>query len=202
MARKSQSTTDNSVTYESEIQTKETKVKYPKNYADGPGLFQRNAFGLLSNVDYVFAEDGSVNWRSMIKDEHLFPNRSWFDLRKKDMPRTIDGLGDHQLLIKLSGIKELAKLRGFTDVAYEVVKCQPDHVAVICRMTFLPNYETGGKPVQFQDKLNCANFEEFKSVLRDWWKIEKYQNDNAKDWNSYSDISPTDARILMKLINS
>jgi hypothetical protein len=275
MARKSQSTSDNSVTYESETEVKETKISYPKNYIDGPGRFKRNQFGLLDHVDYTFAEDGSVNWRSMIKDEHLFPNRSWFDLRKKDVPRTIDGLGDHQLLIKLSGIKELAKLRGFCDVSYEVVKCQPDHVAVICRIKFLPNYETGGKVVEFQDmanatldntssfatkfletiacnrafvrcvrnflnvhivgddeidksnspsgnsgsisptltpysmvenlakeKLNCANFEEFKSVLRDWWKSEKYQNDNAKDWNDYSDISPTDARILMRLINS
>jgi len=276
MTNKSKSSSDNSVTYQSETEVKETKVKYPANYADGPGRFQRNAFGLLSNVDYIFSEDGSVNWRSMIKDEHLFPNKSWFDLRKKDVPRTIDGLKDHQLLIKLSGIKELAKLRGFTDVSYEVVKCEQDHVAAICHMTFLPNYETGGKAVHFQDmanatlnntssfatkfletiacnrafvrcvrnflnvhivgddeidksnnpgggsqsvisptltpysmveslakdKLNCSNFEEFKVVLRDWWKNEKYQNDNAKNWNDFSDISPTDARILMKLINS
>jgi hypothetical protein len=276
MARKTESTSDNSVTYESQVTTKETKTSYPKNYADGPGKFQRNSFGLLSNVDYEFAEDGSVNWRSMIKDEHLFPNRSWFDLRKKDMPRSIQGLGDHQLLIKLSGIKELAKLRGFTDVSYEVVKCQPDHVAVICHMKFLPNYETGGQPVEFQDmanatldntssfatkfletiacnrafvrcvrnflnvhivgddeidksnnpggapsnrsasptltphsmvenlakeKLNCSSFEEFRVILRDWWKSEKYQNENAKNWNDYSDISPTDSRILMKIIN-
>lgn len=279
MARKSQTTSDNSVTYESEIQTKETKVEYPKNYADGPGKFQRNTFGLLGDVDYEFAEDGSVNWRSMIKDEHLFPNRSWFDLRKKDLPRSIDGLKDHQLLIKLSGIKELAKLRGFTDVSYEVVKCQPDHVAVICHMSFLPNYETGGKAVQFQDmanatldntssfatkfletiacnrafvrcvrnflnvhivgddeidksnnpgggtnnsslnispsltpysmvqnlakeKLNCANFEEFRTVLRDWWQSEKYKNNEVKDWNDYDDIPASQARVLMKLINS
>ena len=92
----------------------------------------------------------------MIKDEHLFPNRSWFDLRKKDMPRSIKGLGDHQLLIKLSGIKELAKLRGFSDVSYEVVKCQSDHVAVICRIKFLPNYETGNIPVEFQDMANAT----------------------------------------------
>jgi hypothetical protein len=276
MARKTESTSDNSVTYESQVTTKETKTSYPKNYSDGPGKFQRNSFGLLSNVDYEFAEDGSVNWRSMIKDEHLFPNRSWFDLRKKDMPRSIQGLGDHQLLIKLSGIKELAKLRGFTDVSYEVVKCQPDHVAVICHMKFLPNYETGGQPVEFQDmanatldntssfatkfletiacnrafvrcvrnflnvhivgddeidksnnpggapanrstsptltphsmveslakeKLNCSSFEEFRVILRDWWKSEKYQNENAKNWNDFSDISPTDSRILMKIIN-
>jgi hypothetical protein len=259
---------------------KNNKNRCPKEYDNGPGKFKRNEFGLLNCAEYSFAEDGSVNWRSMIKDEHLFPNRSWFDLRKKDMPRSIDGLGDHQLLIKLSGIKELAKLRGFSDVSYDIIKCQADHVAVVCRIKFLPNYETGDQPVEFQDvanatldntssfatkfletiacnrafvrcvrnflnvhivgddeidkssnngarqaspvgggmsptltphsmvenlskeKLNCSNFEEFKVVLRDWWKNGKYQNDNAKDWNDYDDISPTDARILMRIINS
>lgn len=272
--RKSQSSTEQSVTYESEVVLKKEKITYPKNYADGPGRFKRNGFGLLDNVDYTFDDDGSVNWRSMIKDEHLFPNKSWFDMRRKDVPRTIDGLGDHQLLIKLSGIKELAKLRGFSDVAYEVVKCEPDHVAVICRVTFLPNYETGGKAVVFQDmanatlnntsnfatkfletiacnrafvravrnflnvhivgddeidkssapaptanvsmgltpssmveglakeKLSCANFEEFRTVLRDWWQSGKYKNNDVKDWNDYDDIPASQARILMKLINS
>ena len=270
-----QSTADNSDTYQSEKIIKDTKISYPKNYKDGPAKFKRNTFGLLDAVDYGFSEDGSVNWRSMIKDEHLFPNRSWFDLRKKDVPRSIDGLKDHQLLIKLSGIKELAKLRGFSDVSYETVKCEKDHVAVICRIKFLPNYETGNQAVEFQDmanatlnntssfatkfletiacnrafvrcvrnflnvhivgddeidksnnqnnsqssispsltpysmvetlakeKLNCSNFEEFKVILRDWWKNGKYQNGNAKEWNDFSDISPTDARILMKEINS
>jgi len=272
--RKSQSSTEQSVTYESEVVVKKQKTTYPKNYTDGPGRFKRNGFGLLDNVDYTFADDGSVNWRSMIKDEHLFPNKSWFDIRRKDVPRTIDGLGDHQLLIKLSGIKELAKLRGFSDVAYEVVKCEPDHVAVICRVTFLPNYETGGKAVVFQDmanatlnntsnfatkfletiacnrafvravrnflnvhivgddeidkssapaptasasmgltpssmveglakeKLSCANFEEFRTVLRDWWQSGKYKNNDVKDWNDYEDIPASQARVLMKLINS
>lgn len=272
---KTKTATDNSVTFESILEAPEQPVKYIKNYKDGPGKFRRNTFGLLDNVDYHFSEDGSVNWRSMIKDEHLFPNKSWFDLRKKDMPRTIDGLGDHQLLIKLSGIKELAKLRGFSDVSYETVKCQDDHVAVICKIKFLPNYETGGQVVEFQDmanatlnntssfatkfletiacnrafvrcvrnflnvhivgddeidksnnktlavqnnisptltpstmienlakeKLNCSNFEEFKVYLRDWWKDGKYKNDSVKEWNDFSDIPATQARILMKVMN-
>ena len=272
---KTKTATDNSVTFESILEAPEKPVKYIKNYKDGPGKFRRNTFGLLDNVDYHFSEDGSVNWRSMIKDEHLFPNKSWFDLRKKDMPRTIDGLSDHQLLIKLSGIKELAKLRGFSDVSYETVKCQDDHVAVICKIKFLPNYETGGQVVEFQDmanatlnntssfatkfletiacnrafvrcvrnflnvhivgddeidksnnktlavqnnisptltpstmienlakeKLNCSNFEEFKVYLRDWWKDGKYKNDSVKEWNDFSDIPATQARILMKVMN-
>jgi hypothetical protein len=272
---KTQTSTDNSTTIESTSEKVETNKSYIKNYSKGPGTFVRNEYGLLNNVDYEFAEDGSVNWRSMIKDEHLFPNKSWFDLRKKDVQRSIVGLKDHQLLIKLSGIKELAKLRGFSDVSYETVKCELNHVAVICRMKFSPNYETFGQSVIFQDmanatldntssfatkfletiacnrafvrcvrnflnvhivgddeidksslspssnnssagsltpssmieslandKLNCSNFEEFKVVLRDWWKSGKYKNDSVKDWLSYSDIPPTESRILMKVINS
>ena len=153
---KTKTTTDNSVTIESDVTIKERQIVYPKNYDQGPAKFKRNPFGLLDYVDYEFNEDGSVNWRSMIKDEHLFPNKSWFDLRKKDVPRSIVGLKDHQLLIKLSGIKELAKLRGFSDVSYEVVKCEIDHVAAICHMKFLPNYETSGQAVEFQDMANAT----------------------------------------------
>lgn len=116
----------------------------------------RDEYGLLSNIEYTFSEDGSVDWRSMIKNEHLFPNKSWFELRKKDLPRSIEGLADHQLLIKLSGIKELAKLRGFSSLSYEVIKCELDHVAVICKMTFLPNFETCGESITFQDVANAT----------------------------------------------
>lgn len=122
----------------------------------GPSKFSRDEDGLLSNVDYEFNEDGSINWRAMVKEEHLFPNKLWFHNRGKDTPRSIDGLADHQLLIKLGGIKELAKLRGFSDLSYKVVKCEEDHVAVICQMTFLPNYETFGEPITFQDMANAT----------------------------------------------
>jgi hypothetical protein len=121
-----------------------------------PSLYKRDENGLLANSEYKFNEDGSVDWRSMVGDEYLFPNRSWFDLRKKDTPRSVDGLKDHQLLIKLGGIKELARLRGFSCLSYEIVKCEQDHVAIICKMTFLPNYETQGEPVTFQDIANAT----------------------------------------------
>ncbi len=133
-----------------------TKKQNPKNNSIGPSLFKRDDNGLLENVEYQFNEDGSVNWRAMVKEDHLFPNRSWFQMRGKDTPRSIEGLADHQLLIKLSGIKEIAKLRGFSDLCYETVKCELDHVAVVCKMTFLPNYETFNKPVIFQDMANAT----------------------------------------------
>ena len=134
----------------------ETNSNSDIDNTSGPNLFSRDENGLLKNVQYSFNTDGSINWREMVKEEHLFPNKSWFQMRGKDMPRSIEGLSDYQLLIKLSGIKELAKLRGFSDLTYEVVKCEQDHVAVICTMTFSPNYETFGKPVVFQDMANAT----------------------------------------------
>ena len=122
----------------------------------GPEAFSREENGLLSNVEYSFNEDGSIDWRAMVKEEHLFPNKLWFQMRGKDAPRSSEGLADHQLLIKLGGIKELAKLRGFSSVSYDVIKCEADHVAVICSIDFLPNYETCGEPVRFQDMANAT----------------------------------------------
>ena len=78
---------------------------------------------LINDGNQVVAMD-NLSTGKLSNLEHLFPNKSWFDLRKKDMPRSVVGLGDHQLLIKLSGIKELAKLRGFLDVSYDIVKCE------------------------------------------------------------------------------
>jgi len=122
----------------------------------GPSSFTRDENGLLQNIQYVFNDDGSVNWRAMIKDEHLFPNKSWFEARKKNCPRSAEGLADHQLLIKLSGIKELAKLRGFTSCGYTIEKCEENHVAVTCAITFLANYETNNDAVYFEDMANAT----------------------------------------------
>jgi hypothetical protein len=122
----------------------------------GPTMFSRDKNGLLKNVQYLFSEDGSVNWRGMIGEEHLFPNRSWFEARGKSLPKSTEGLEDYQLLIKLSGIKELARLRGFTSVSYSVEKCESDHVAVICSMKFAPNYETENLAINFQDIANAT----------------------------------------------
>ena len=249
------------------------------NNSLGPSLFQRDENGLIKTTQYIFNEDGSVNWRAMIKEEHLFPNKSWFQARKLDVPRSIDGLQDYQLLIKLGGIKELARLRGFSSVEYRLERCDYDHVAAVCTTSFIPNYETNGEVVVFQDaanatlsntssfatkfletiacnrafvrcvrnflnvhivgddeidksdgktevsapreasaslgigpteilrnqcaeKLKCADFNCFKEKLREFWENETYKNIEVKKWESYEDIPPKEARVLLKLIKS
>lgn len=133
-----------------------TKKQTSSPKMSGPKIYTRNDFGLLSNVDYTFNEDGSIDWRAMVKEEHLFPNKLWFERFNKPLPKTIEGLKDHQLLIKLSGIKELARLRGFSSCSYEMVKCEHDHVAVGCSIQFIANYETGNNPIVFEDMANAT----------------------------------------------
>ena len=40
-----------------------------------PKVIKRNEYGLMEGLDYVYQENGLVNWRKMIKPEYLVPNR-------------------------------------------------------------------------------------------------------------------------------
>ena len=112
-----------------------------KNKIYGPDLWRRNEDGLLESVDYEFNQDGSVNWRAMISPEHLYPNKDHFEMRKMPVPDSIEGLEDNQLLIKLGGIKELAKLRGFHNVTYDIQESSDERVVVQCMINWIENYE-------------------------------------------------------------
>jgi len=232
----------------------------------GPSLFNRDENGLLNNVQYVFNEDGSVDWRAMVLPEHLFPNKGWFQQRSQEIPTTAEGLRDDQLLIKLGGIKQIARLRGFNSVSYSLQKCELDHVAVNCTINFIGNYETAGSTIDYQDIANAtldntydfgqnfletiacnrafvrcirnflnihivgsdeigpapspknsnkpglspqsmiessfSDFEDFKSLLRDFWQSGKYQHESIKTWAKFSDIPTKEARIILGLIKS
>lgn len=106
-------------------------------------LLKRDAKGLISGADYVFNEDGAIDWRAMIKSRYLVPDRN------KTQETDVTLLPDSQLIILLGGIKELAQIRGYTSVKY-VVKCpSPEYVVATCSIDWIPNYETEGQVVTF-----------------------------------------------------
>jgi hypothetical protein len=126
--------------------------------------YKRNEYGLIESQSYVFNDDGSINWRKMIKDEFLYPNKGWFDARKKEVPSSVDGLKDNQLLIMLGGIKELAKLRGFNSVSYEINHVTENYVVAKCRICWMTNYENGDEfDIVYEDVANAtlANTDDF-----------------------------------------
>ena len=122
----------------------------------GPDVYKRNKHGLLENAEYEFNDDGSVNWRAMIKPEFLYPNKDWFTARKKDIPTSSEGLEDKQLLIMLGGIKELARLRGFESVSFKTDHLSDTYVIASCEIIWSPNYESNKECIVYQDVANAT----------------------------------------------
>jgi hypothetical protein len=122
-----------------------------------PNKYKRNELGLIDGVEYKFNEDGSINWRAMIKPEHLYPNKDWFETRKLQVPDSIEGLGDHQLLVKLAGIKELARLRGFLDVQFKIETISSHYATAVCSISWMPNYESDGNAQTFTSTANATS---------------------------------------------
>lgn len=119
----------------------------------GPSQYIRDDNGLLTNVQYHFNEDGSVDWRKMITNDHLYVNKDRFP--NGDVPESVEGLDDSKLIIKLSGIKELAKLRGVKNVSYNVGGGFGNPV-VTCKITFIKNYETQFEEISFEDVASAS----------------------------------------------
>ena len=127
-----------------------------ENKIYGPDIYKRNEHGLLADTNYDFNEDGSVNWRSMIKDDFLYPNKGWFEARKKPVPNSVAGLKDNQLFIMLGGIKELAKLRGFKSVAFDTENVASGYVKATCRIVWSENYESNKADTVYEDVANAS----------------------------------------------
>lgn len=115
-----------------------------------PKRFERNEYGLIADgsVNYVFNDDGTINWRKMIKPEFLVPNKQKLEQAGKEVPKTIEGLEDKYLLILLGGIKELAQTRGFVSSSpSHIVSPSNDYVVVGHVITWIPNYETENRSI-------------------------------------------------------
>tara|TARA_Y100001973_G_C5177086_1_gene322593 strand:+ start:56 stop:772 length:717 start_codon:yes stop_codon:yes gene_type:complete len=112
-----------------------------------PVVFKRNQYGLLEdkNINYEFNEDGTVDWRGMVKSEFLVANRDRTD------ETDISKLEDTDLIILLGGLKDLANVRGYKSVTYKIHEASPEYVCASCSITWIPNYETeGGEPIVFE----------------------------------------------------
>jgi len=124
-------------------------------------LFKRNKYGLIedANIKYIYNDDGIINWRGMVKAQYLVPNR------QKTQETDVSKIEDKDLLILLGGIKELAQIRGYTDVSYKVVAASDSYFSTSCKITWIPNYETENRIVTFE-ALADASLQNTKSFAK------------------------------------
>lgn len=174
---------------------------------------KRDANGLLTGVNYVFNEEGLVDWRKMVKPEYLVPNRQ----RTKETD--VSNLEDKDLLILLGGIKELAQIRGFKSLEYDVQSPSPEYVVASCKITWLPNFETEGNEVTFSaigdaSPNNTSSFAKFflgpiaenrafVRCVRNFLRINIVGQDemgNVKVMDESEPDNPSDPRYLLQRV--
>jgi hypothetical protein len=124
-------------------------------------LFQRNDCGLLSFIDYKYKENHLIDWRAMIRPEHTVINSQYKNELEQNLQKRIEDIDvsdvdDKHLLILLAGFKELASIRGYESVTYNVINASPDYVGVSCRIVWLPNYESGFRPLTFESLADAS----------------------------------------------
>ncbi len=107
----------------------------------------RDENGLIKGVNYTLDAEGQIDWRKMVKPEYLVVNRQRFEREDKEIPTTIENLEDKDLLILLAGIKNLARLRGFSSVLYQVATPSSEYVIVTCHIQWISNFETEGRVI-------------------------------------------------------
>ncbi len=110
---------------------------------------KRDADGCLEGVEYIYTSEGLIDWRKMLKPEHLVVNKQIFERKGKPIPDSIEGLKDSEVLILLSGIRWLAHLRNFLSVKHTTTAPSPDYIVSACEIKWSGNYETNGQEITF-----------------------------------------------------
>ena len=115
-----------------------------------PKTVKRNEHGLLEGVKYSYQEDGLIDWRKMVKNDHIVPNRD--NTSETDVTK----LKDKDLIILLAGLKDVAQTRGIKSVKYDIVTASPEYVCMKCGITWAGNYETDGEDVYFESTADAG----------------------------------------------
>ena len=138
-------------------------------------LFERDERGLVKGVEYKFLEDGTVDWRGMLKPEHLYVAKEKIPAIEKKYGKSISQidkttLADNELAILLSGIRYLANLRGYVKVEQTVNDVTFDNhynlvssCTATCSITWRGNFETNLQETTYSDVAGASlgNLEEF-----------------------------------------
>lgn len=99
---------------------------------------RRNSLGLYDDVEYLYLDNGDVDWRQMIPDRYIVPNK------ERTSETDISKLEDKELLILLNGFKNVAKLRGILSVRGGIFPVSHDMICANCTIVWKGNFETSG----------------------------------------------------------
>lgn len=119
-------------------------------------IFKRNVDGLINGLEYHYLDDGKINWRKMLKSEHVTVFREKKEEVENKYGKNIEELDltqveDKYLLLLLSGIRYLCSIRGAISVKPQVVEANSNRCVVQTSIKWIPNFETNNLIVEYGD---------------------------------------------------
>lgn len=111
---------------------------------------ERDENNLIKGINYTFDENGRVNWRKLIKNEFLVANKD------RTQETDVSKLDDKDVLVLLNGFKEVADIRGFTDVHYEIINASPEFCSASCKINWIPCYENENRAISFESTADAT----------------------------------------------
>ncbi len=121
-------------------------ISYDKPSYIPQRILRRNSYGLICDgtINYLYNNEGFVDWCKLVPQKFLVPNK------QRTEEKDVSKLEDKDLLILLAGIRYLAQIRGFNKVEYKIAAASESYVAVVCSISFMPNFETNGEARIFE----------------------------------------------------
>lgn len=86
----------------------------------------------MKKEDIIYNEWGEPDWQKMIPKEFKYPNPDWFYRRGDEVPETVDGLSEEQMIISLVGLRWAARQRGYLRIDNEIIESHPDRCVASC----------------------------------------------------------------------
>lgn len=106
---------------------------------------------LLNGVDYKFNKYGMVDWRTLIPQEYVVLNRYVIGRKKgidvstlneAEYQELLSKATEDEKLIKLQGFKDLALIRGYSNLESNLLERNEDRAVVKVSITWEPNLES------------------------------------------------------------
>lgn len=105
--------------------------------------------GKINGPSYSYKADGSIDWRALVPKEHITLNAmnlagrgiDIYSLDKETLSKMVDESSEEDLVIKLAGFREIAKIRGFRRLDSQILESREGHVTVKVVIEWIPNWE-------------------------------------------------------------
>lgn len=88
-----------------------------------------------------------VKWRELIDESFLYINEGYYTRKEKPLPDDVSKAEDDGVIIRLSGLRDLASKHGYKSVNYEPLSLNDDGCVMRCRISWEPTTYNGYRDV-------------------------------------------------------